>query len=447
MRPIRHQLQNESSDRTAIGMDQRLEMARLTREVLLEFIQPVQLLTIDSDQASGAVSGRFRSGPLLFEYRIKDEKVSYTPLGGTQKAAARAGQKDQGKALPKQAQARGDASGPLQQLPAAAVPVIEAVAREQWIRRGIAYLAALWRQDAARVDSYLAAEVRMDGPGQKICSVGYQCGATCIARSKVCIAEGGNPQRLARLQQFAKGGGANEYKEAAKKLPPIKADPIKQGRDPRAAAVAEPLLKRMSALELETTPKMLELAAAVGGQMEGLAYRKKGLDSLTRKIGDEVKEGNKAYGEVAGAMSDVVRYTMMLSSESYVAGVEQSLSALEEAGNSVRVKNFWLPNQPYRGINVAVTSKGGDTYELQFHTPESLKSKHDTHPLYSKYREETNDAARRELWDTMVPMQNKTRSPLSPFVGPARATMKQRLLGIGQLKKFGFQTAREAGLA
>jgi predicted ABC-type ATPase len=196
-------------------MDQRLEMAQLTREVLLDFIQPVQLLTIDADQATGAVSGRFRSGPLLFEYKIKGEKVSYSPLGGTEKAATRAGEKDQGKALPKQPQARGDGSGPLQQLPPPAGPAIEAIARETWVRRGIAYLAALWRQDAARVDAYLASEVRMDGPGQKVCVVGYQCGATCIARSKVCVQEVQTNalKRLATLASptaFGPGGGSKD---------------------------------------------------------------------------------------------------------------------------------------------------------------------------------------------------------------------------------------------
>jgi predicted ABC-type ATPase len=191
-------------------MDPRLEMAKLARDVLLEFIQPVQLLTLESDSGTGEVKGRFRSGPLLFDYSI-GKTVKYSPLGGSSKAAARAGQRDQQAAVAAPT-GRGD-SGALQQLPAAGP--VEDVARDQWVRRGVAYLAALRGQDETRVDAYLAAEVRMDGPGQKRCQVGYQCGGTCIARSKVCVMEvQGRSQaavrRLGELASPASGGDTGE---------------------------------------------------------------------------------------------------------------------------------------------------------------------------------------------------------------------------------------------
>lgn len=62
-------------------------MARLVRAALMEFIQPVQLLSIDADKASGAVTGRFRSGEMVFDYQIKGEQVVYGPIGGSRSDA------------------------------------------------------------------------------------------------------------------------------------------------------------------------------------------------------------------------------------------------------------------------------------------------------------------------------------------------------------------------
>lgn len=65
-------------------MDPRTEMAAIVTSLLRELIEPVQILSLSSDKASGAVSGRFRSGNLLFDYKLPgDGTISYAPLRGS----------------------------------------------------------------------------------------------------------------------------------------------------------------------------------------------------------------------------------------------------------------------------------------------------------------------------------------------------------------------------
>lgn len=189
-------------------------MARLVQQALLEFIRPVQLLTVEADEKTGAISGRFRSGPLLFDYTIKGEKVSYRPLGSGEKGAKAAGEAARPTEAPRTPAANeGDPPAPELEPQKGRADAIEDAGRDSWVRRGVRFLAGLWNQPEARVDAFLAAEVRMDAAaGAKRCTTGYQCGSTCIARSKVCLVEmrgKGVSKRLAELTQshlLQKGG-------------------------------------------------------------------------------------------------------------------------------------------------------------------------------------------------------------------------------------------------
>lgn len=56
---------------------QRKELIALTTEALREFINPVQILQLEA--ADGGVSGVFRSGARMFDYRVTGSGVSYRP--------------------------------------------------------------------------------------------------------------------------------------------------------------------------------------------------------------------------------------------------------------------------------------------------------------------------------------------------------------------------------
>lgn len=65
---------------------QRKELISLTTEALREFINPVQILKLTP--SDGGVSGVFRSGARMFDYRVTGSGVSYRPraIGGVRAA-------------------------------------------------------------------------------------------------------------------------------------------------------------------------------------------------------------------------------------------------------------------------------------------------------------------------------------------------------------------------
>ncbi len=57
--------------------DAQKELRGLVTEALREFISPVQVLQMQA--ANGTVSGVFRSGARLFDFRVSGSGVSYKP--------------------------------------------------------------------------------------------------------------------------------------------------------------------------------------------------------------------------------------------------------------------------------------------------------------------------------------------------------------------------------
>lgn len=55
------------------------QVTRLVRDALLELIQPVELVSVKPNRATGAVSGQFKSKGTLFNYSIKKGRVHYSP--------------------------------------------------------------------------------------------------------------------------------------------------------------------------------------------------------------------------------------------------------------------------------------------------------------------------------------------------------------------------------
>jgi hypothetical protein len=90
-------------------------------------------------------------------------------------------------------------------------------------------------------------------------------------------------------------------------------------------------------------------------------------------------------------MADNLRYTMTTDTKTYAADVQAVLDGLRSKGYDVPehlVENSW-DRLDYKGINVNVKSPSGYTFELQFHTKESLAAKRDAHVFYEKARLKT----------------------------------------------------------
>lgn len=160
---------------------------------------------------------------------------------------------------------------------------------------------------------------------------------------------------------------------------------IASGSDLRAAAQA--LLTMAQRNEPDTTTFLEGEAAAHGGELEGLEFKIKSLDSLLRKMQAEAHEFDNDAGMTAANMSDSLRYTMVLDPNSYTQAVEDVISDMQGGRYRVTVKNYWEKGDAYQGINCACITPMGHPFELQFHTPDSLDVKENkVHPIYEQWR-------------------------------------------------------------
>ena len=149
------------------------------------------------------------------------------------------------------------------------------------------------------------------------------------------------------------------------------------------------LVARARKAEPELTKTITEVAKATGGTPEGLEFRLKEPESLTRKIADRwlATGGATSVKDIAAGISDSVRYTVTWDDSDYTAGAEGALKALEDQGfKAVKVKNYWEPGDSYDGINAVVENADGLQVEVQFHTKKSWDVKMESHEIYQVAR-------------------------------------------------------------
>ena len=183
-----------------------------------------------------------------------------------------------------------------------------------------------------------------------------------------------------------------------------------------AAALAETLYSHSSRIEPTVTQAMKDMGAKYGLKLEGLSYRLKSQESLTRKIADNAKNDKISVAEAARNISDANRYTMVAEPGGYRAATQSVIEDLRSRGYEANVKNYWQEGSNYKGVNVALVDHEGNKIELQFHTPESFDLKENAnHPLYEEYRVLEKEAPRaRELNNQMVANSAKLETP--PFL-------------------------------
>lgn len=228
---------------------------------------------------------------------------------------------------------------------------------------------------------------------------------------------------------WATSGGGGGIPDRAPDVAP------EAGRDPQAVAVATALRNRFIRIEPEITKAMMDLAAKVGGTMDGLKERIKSTDSLTRKIQDDSKKDGVTFEQAARQVSDAVRYTMVFSEKDYASAAQRIDAQLRADGFEPRVKNFWKEGDPYQGINIKAT-KNGVTVELQLHTPKSLEIKKEIHPIYKLESKTADPRTKYKLYMREVRYARRIPFPED----------KELLSTIGVQSFQPFQTPREAGL-
>lgn len=166
----------------------------------------------------------------------------------------------------------------------------------------------------------------------------------------------------------------------------------------------EELLAKAQRVEPEVTGKLSDLAEANGGRMEGLDYRFKSLESLTRKMD----------AEPGRPVNDVLRYTQIYDSENLGSGAKNTMASLEEAGyEKMKVSNTFQEGNAYMGINTVFKTPEGTPFELQFHTPESFNIKQNiNHALYEQARVlSPDDPMVQQINDQMIQNSSTIKIP------------------------------------
>jgi hypothetical protein len=210
-----------------------------------------------------------------------------------------------------------------------------------------------------------------------------------------------------------------------------------QGQSREAIALARGVREKAVAAEPAITKLVQAVADQSGAKLEGLSERIKSTDSLSRKIDqDAEKQYQGDRNKAAEEISDANRYTISVNDNDYADTLKSTVSAFEETGWKVRVKNFWQAGDPYDGVNVKA-ERDGIKVEVQVHTPKSYQIKEKAlHDVYEVYRKSTDDSVRESTWNKMIGIAKRVPRPSN------YATV----LGVGTLILQQFETAQQAGL-
>jgi hypothetical protein len=83
--------------------------------------------------------------------------------------------------------------------------------------------------------------------------------------------------------------------------------------------------------------------------------------------------------------NDALRYTVVIAYDTYWDGCLAAVDALGTDGFEVVTKRRgWRSD--FAGMNLTVADGEGRSFEVQFHTPDSLATAEDTHPQYVEWR-------------------------------------------------------------
>lgn len=173
----------------------------------------------------------------------------------------------------------------------------------------------------------------------------------------------------------------------------------------QASELAEACLDEAEALEPPITEDLKALEDETSS-LAGLAFRLKSKESLARKVLLDAHTKEIPLDEAAGAIHDVLRYTLCIEPDDYAAKATEALTDLESKGyDVVKFKNTW-DDDLYKGINTQIKAPSGIVFELQIHTPDSFETKESNHVYYETSRAE--DATEEEVKESTRLMREAT---------------------------------------
>ena len=192
-------------------------------------------------------------------------------------------------------------------------------------------------------------------------------------------------------------------------------DKVKSERN-ELKILIEKALNRKKDIEPEITDCLQSTASGLGASLYGLEFRFKSLESLQRKVISDSKELGITEQMALSKINDILRYTIISGEANFTKNYFNIIDKLRIMGyDLIRVKNTFKGGAKYKGINVVINYKG-ESFELQFHTPDSMAVKEgELHKLYEKCRVFDADKDREKielLNQKMINLSSKIKNPL-----------------------------------
>jgi len=164
---------------------------------------------------------------------------------------------------------------------------------------------------------------------------------------------------------------------------------------------------------------MKGIASDTGATLNKLEFRLKTAGSIERKIVKLAKENpGMSFKQAAQVIEDTVRYTALVPTKNFASIVNQIDLQLSRQGYKLKkVTNYYGKKGPYQGINAKYYDpKSKMTFEVQFHTKQSVAIVEKNHLIYEKTRVSKNLELIDELnaqmvknWDDFVMPEGAVR--------------------------------------
>ncbi len=172
------------------------------------------------------------------------------------------------------------------------------------------------------------------------------------------------------------------------------------------------LLTRAEDNEPKITADLQNIGREISAEIVGLNNKLKTEVSLIQKLIESVGGDLQRFQQKSENINDVLRYTFVLSVDTYSKGFRQTIELLRQLSYKVpenRIWNAWENigtqfDKGYRGINITIISSQRQKFELQFHTEASFELKTETHHFYKEMRSK-NISAKRETELTAIMLE------------------------------------------
>lgn len=184
-----------------------------------------------------------------------------------------------------------------------------------------------------------------------------------------------------------------------------------------SSGLADRIYQNAKKSEPKITKDVTSVISRSGGKAYGLKNRLKTQASLERKIKTDAKQKGISLVESAKRIKDAVRYTAVLDDDNFVDGYNSIKESLAEKGYAeTRCRNYFDLYRQGKAKHKQVTATYADTdgneFELQFHTPSSIKAKEKKTSLYEEARDpKVANERKNELINQMDVLAKRVKNP------------------------------------